>query len=160
MIVATRPWQEMLPHGTHFHMLEQIHVCDAFELIALGRCAEIDHPLARVNNRGEIQLPATALIEYAAQAAGIHFGMQSPNSPSNTEPAIGLLAILRNLRATTTWLEHSQERFQVTVRSIAPLAYRFSVSRYQQSCIVGQLGLVLPQMPRPLLPHTTHKAEE
>lgn len=106
-----------VPHAGPMCLLDQVvswdqdHVeCTAFGQATGGGAA---HPLAEGG-----RLPATAAIEYAAQAMALH-GRLVQEGAAGGAPTRGFLAGLRSVRLHCRWIEGDRPRLTVRVSRFA-----------------------------------------
>lgn len=132
-----------IPHAGRMCLLDRVLSWDAdhLECIARLQTGAAFHPLAR-NGR----LPATAAIEYAAQAMALHGGLVQeraaqedgvlPDGPENRAsrqgPRRGFLAGLRTVRLHTRWIDDGLPLLAIRVARFAgddvQVLYDFEVS--------------------------------
>jgi predicted hotdog family 3-hydroxylacyl-ACP dehydratase len=80
-----------LPHGAGMQLIDQVIRYDDKEILCLTQShRRRDHPLSV-----EEQLPLTAMIEYAAQAAGLHFALS--RSSDVAAPVAGYIGALKGV---------------------------------------------------------------
>ncbi|MBL8325544.1 MAG: hydroxymyristoyl-ACP dehydratase [Rubrivivax sp.] len=116
-----------IPHAGRMALLDRLLGWNADEL----RCsasghADPEHPL-----RGRDGLPATAAIEYAAQAMALHGGLRVEATDPGARPLPGFLASARGVRLHVTRLDDAAGPLLMTVTRQAGDAeqalYRFTL---------------------------------
>ena len=133
--VLDRAWLEAhLPHRGAMNLLERVVAWDAATLHARATNHNDDaHPLRR-----EGELPATAAIEYGAQAAAAH-GALAAGAPSGA----GMIASVRGVIAHVRRLDGVREALDVRVEQLgggdAGVLYRFAVSAGERMLVEGRL---------------------
>ena len=133
--VLDHAWLEAhLPHRGAMNLLERVVAWDATTLHALAtNHHDASHPLRRAG-----ELPATAAIEYGAQAAAAH-GALAADAPSGA----GMIASVRNVVAHARRLDDVHEPLDVRVEQLgggdAGVVYRFAVSAGSRLLVEGRV---------------------
>ncbi|MGE0801404.1 MAG: hydroxymyristoyl-ACP dehydratase [Lautropia sp.] len=117
-----------VPHAGAMCLLDRVLAWDPQTLVAASDGHRRDpHPLAR-----DGRLPATAAIEYAAQAMALHGALIAPLDAAPTQ---GLLVGLRGVRLTRRWLDDVAPPLTIRVARFAgdarQVIYDFTVDADQ-----------------------------
>jgi len=132
--------QGLIPHSGGMHLLAEVTALDetSLEAWADGHRAA-DHPL-RVGG----VLPASAGVEYAAQALATHTALITDPKPN---PPIGYLAVLTGVRWTAPRLDDIEGRLLVRVTRLSATAggllYEFTIAGPEGPCVTGQQLIAL-----------------
>ena len=129
-----------LPHQGAMSLLDEIVSWDATSVRALSnRHRAPDHPL----RRGSV-LPATAGIEYGAQAAAAHGALASNGS----SPA-GFLASMRGVTFHVPSLDDVVGPLEIIAEQLgsgdAGVLYRFEVRDASQCLVEGRVSVAFPR---------------
>jgi predicted hotdog family 3-hydroxylacyl-ACP dehydratase len=125
----------LIPHQGSMCLLDAVTSWDAHQLCAQANNHTLEHHPLR-NARG---LPATAGIEYAAQAMAVHgalrTGQQGP-------PVQGRLVAIRQVVCTRPWLHDIATPLTIEVQHLMSdartMMYQFSVSAADQELVSGR----------------------
>ena len=124
-----------IPHAGPMCLLDQVHGWDEdhLECTAQSRPGNRAHPLAQAQG-----LPATAAIEYAAQAMALHGRLvqeRSALAPQEGAPRRGFLAGLRSVRLHCRWIHQDWPILEIRVVRFAgddvQVLYDFEVGAAQ-----------------------------
>ena len=129
-----------LPHQGAMNLLDEIVSWDATTVHATAnRHRAPDHPLRRGN-----ELPATAAIEYGAQAAAAHGALAAQGS----SPA-GFLASMRGVIFHVRRLDDIAGPLQVFAEQLgsseAGVLYRFEVREAARCLVEGRVSVAFPR---------------
>ena len=104
-----------VPHAGRMCLLDTVISWDEqhIECTAVGH-SPAPHPLAQ-----DGRLPATAAIEYAAQAMALHGRLVQEQAAADAVPARGFLAGLRSVRLHRRWIGPEAPRLTVRVTRFA-----------------------------------------
>jgi len=101
--------QTLLPHQGAMFLIEQVVRFDRDEIECRTRShRNPNHPL-----RHHDQLPAHVMIEYAAQAAGIHGGLLNRHILPDAPAQMGYLAVISNLYWEVTCIDELHEDLHI-----------------------------------------------
>lgn len=132
--IGRKAIEKMLPHAGHMCLIDSVTRWKEENIECLGACDSIDHPLLR-NGR----LPATAAIEYAAQATAIHGFLLSHDGLAQ----FGVLAKLTDIYLSATVIDHLHSPLQIYAELVARTAegciYNFEVKGARLSIASGRL---------------------
>lgn len=137
-----------LPHAGSMCLLDRLETWDgdAIACIAISH-RDVDNPLRRGGC-----LHAVAGVEYAAQAVALHGHLSSAPIPSpvegtDTQPAIGYLASVRELKLDLDDLATVTEDLRVTARRLGGDAsgfiYEFEIRAGTRLLVSGRLAAKL-----------------
>ncbi|MDT7836746.1 hydroxymyristoyl-ACP dehydratase [Aquabacterium sp. OR-4] len=148
-----------IPHAGRMCLLDSLAQWSATELLCHSASHQAtDHPLG-----GPDGLPATAAVEYAAQAMALHGGLQAaPGTP----PSAGYIASVRGLVLQVLDLQPCPAPLRIWVQRLAgderQVMYRFTLHDGQHALLAeGRATVVLntplamppsPPMPTPSTP--------
>lgn len=132
--------QGLIPHSGEMLLLAQVTALDETSLDAWADGhRDADHPL-RVGGR----LPASAGIEYAAQAIATHTALITEPKPN---PPIGYLAVLTGVNWTAPRLDDIDGRLLVHVTRLSAtnggLLYEFTISGPDGPRVTGRQLIAL-----------------
>jgi predicted hotdog family 3-hydroxylacyl-ACP dehydratase len=136
-------WLEAhLPHRGAMNLLERVVAWDSTTLHAVAtNHNDASHPLRRGG-----ELPATAAIEYGAQAAAAH-GALASGAPSGA----GMIASVRNVVAHARRLDGAHQALDVRVEQLgggdAGVLYRFAVSAGERVLVEGRVTVAFLPLP-------------
>ena len=131
----------LIPHAGRMCLLDRVEAWDARRIVcsATGH-TDADHPL-----RSASGLLATAAIEYAAQAAAVHGGLNA--QAAGTSAAPGFLASARGVQLHRLRLDDLQEAITVEAEHLAgdgqQLLYAFTLRHAGALVADGRLAVVL-----------------
>jgi len=125
-----------LPHAGRMCLLERLESWDVDSITCIATShRDADNPLRRGGH-----LPAVAGVEYAAQAMALHGNLLSA---TDTLPAIGYLASVRDLKLDLEDLETVAEDLRVTARRLSGDAsafiYEFEIGAGARVLLSGRL---------------------
>lgn len=142
----------LLPHGSGLSLLDAITFWDEATLRASSRRhLRPTHPLgcARVQGANCLkvsvdEVSSVQLIEYAAQAAGVHIRLLAP---AEKKLRGGVLAMVRDIKLNAETLGNSNAELNIEVVRRGSLGlgllYDFVVTRAFATLASGKLGIVL-----------------
>jgi predicted hotdog family 3-hydroxylacyl-ACP dehydratase len=126
--------KKMLPHAGDMCLIESVTRWEETSIECLGACNSIDHPLLRNG-----QLPATAAIEYAAQATAVHGFLLNNGGVVQ----FGVLAKLTDIALSATVIDPVHSPLQIyaelIARTDAACIYNFEVKGARLSIASGRL---------------------
>lgn len=131
---------ELLPHEEPMLLLAAIERWDAVEIMVRGRdFRNRDHPLAH-----DGELGAAALMEYGAQAAGVHAALIVGDGGAGDVPA-GVVAGMRHVRGLNTSLPSRVPPLPVVARRLAGgvrgFVYEASIDIGTRNWITGEITI-------------------
>jgi len=126
-----------LPHAGRMCLLERLESWDSDTITCIATShRDADNPL-----RGGGRLPAVAGVEYAAQAMALHGNLLST---TDTQPAMGYLASVRDLKLDLEDLGTVAEDLRVTARRLGGDAsgfiYEFEIRAGARALLSGRLA--------------------
>jgi len=129
-----------LPHAGRMCLLERLESWDGDSIICIATShRDADNPLRRGG-----RLHAVAGVEYAAQAMALHGNLLSA---TDTSPAIGYLASVRDLKLDLEDLGTVPEDLRVTARRLSGDAsgfiYEFEIRAGARALLSGRLAAKL-----------------
>jgi len=129
-----------LPHAGSMCLLERLESWDGDSII----CIAISHRDADNPLRRDGRLHAVAGVEYAAQAMALHGNLLSV---TDTAPAIGYLASVRDLKLDLEYLETVAEDLRITARRLSGdtsgFIYEFEIHAGARAVLSGRLAAKL-----------------
>lgn len=140
--MTPRPVAGLIPHSGSMCLLDQVIECTDTSV----RCTAESHRNPANPLRADGRLPATAAIEYAAQAMAAHGALLAAGG---TGPAArsGMLASARDVRLGVARLDDLAAPLDVRAdalsREASSLLYEFTVSAGAQPVASGRLVVVL-----------------
>ena len=129
-----------LPHAGRMCLLERLESWDGDSITCVATShRDVDNPLRRGG-----RLHAVAGVEYAAQAMALHGNLLSA---TDTQPAIGYLASVRDLKLDLDDLGTVAEDLRVTARRLSGDAsgfiYEFEIRAGTRALLSGRLAAKL-----------------
>ena len=129
-----------LPHAGRMCLLERLESWDGDSITCVATShRDVDNPLRRGG-----RLHAVAGVEYAAQAMALHGNLLSA---TDTQPAIGYLASVRDLKLDLDDLGTVAEDLRVTARRLSGDAsgfiYEFEIRAGARTVLSGRLAAKL-----------------
>lgn len=127
-----------IPHAGRMCLLERVRHWDAqgIDCVALSHHAT-DNPLRTAQG-----LPVWTGIEYAAQAAAVHSALVQAQATARS----GVLAAVRNVVATTPWLDRIPSELRLRATRLhgdaAGAIYRFEIMAETNTILSGQFTLM------------------
>ena len=129
-----------LPHAGRMCLLERLESWDSDAIT----CIATSHRYADNPLRGGSRLHAVAGVEYAAQAMALHGSLLSA---TDTPPAMGYLASVRDLKLDLEDLGTVAEDLRVTARRLSGDAsgfiYEFEIRVGARALLSGRLAAIL-----------------
>lgn len=126
--------EKMLPHAGDMCLIDSVTRWEKTSIECLGACDRTDHPLLRNG-----QLPATAAIEYAAQATAVHGFLLSHSGITQ----FGVLAKLTDISLSTRQIDQMHSPLQIyadlVARTDGGCIYNFEVKGGRLSIASGSL---------------------
>lgn len=140
--------RQRLPHAGSMVLIDRVLKYDSTRLSALSQTHHrTHHPLAIKG-----QLPATAALEMAAQAAALHGSLHSLDS----HPKQGFIASVRQLHWNRSFFDPASSDIQIEVEWIASEAqgalYAFYVSTAEGLEVQGRFMIHFPAQEPPTSP--------
>ena len=132
--------RELVPHQGAMCLLEEVLECDETAIACRATShRDASNPLRRADG-----LSALAGIEYAAQAAAVHGGL---NNKGSRKPRTGYLAALRDVRCSVERLDIEKGDLIVRATQVAAesgrLLYDFRIESGGRELLRGRLSVVL-----------------
>ena len=131
----------LIPHAGSMCLLERVESWDEHRIV----CSATSHARADNPLRSASGLLATAAIEYAAQAAAVHGGLQAQASGRKAAP--GFLASARGVNLHRLRLDDLAGELSVATEHLAgddrQLLYAFTVRHAGALVAEGRLAVVL-----------------
>jgi predicted hotdog family 3-hydroxylacyl-ACP dehydratase len=129
-----------LPHAGHMCLLERLESWDADAITCIATShRDADNPLRR-----DDRLHAVAGVEYAAQAMALHGNLLSA---TDTKPAMGYLASVRDLKLELEDLGSVAEDLRITARRLSGdssgFIYEFEIHAGARAILSGRLAAKL-----------------
>ncbi|HTP39225.1 MAG TPA: hypothetical protein VMI92_06580 [Steroidobacteraceae bacterium] len=135
--------KSLLPHQGAMFLIDDVIAFDRNEITCTASSHQNpDNPLRHAGH-----LPAHALIEYAAQAAGIHGGLLNRELHPDAPAQMGYLAVVSNLEWRVTRLDDLPGALDIFARRTAVTpggrAYRVRVEHRNTVILNGDLIIAL-----------------
>jgi len=131
---------ELLPHGPSMCLIDKVTSWGREQLhCETNSHTDIDNPLYLDN-----YLPVSALLEYAAQAAGIHLALsQSMEQEEGAVPEVGYVSAVKNVTFTAENLQASPLRISANnlIRQQGSAIYEVSIETELGLCFQGRINL-------------------
>ena len=132
----------LLPHGDAMCLIERVCSCSATQI----HCQVINHQQPDHPLREAGALPAMSLVEYGAQAAGIHAAL---NQSVGGRPAEGYIGGIKGLELHCQSIDCIATpidiRAECELTSANGAIYRFSAEAAGELLATGRLTLIHPQ---------------
>ena len=133
---------ELLPHGPSMCLIDEVQQWDSGGIECVTQShRNKDNPLL-ING----VLPASALIEYAAQVAGIHLALAQMDEAQddNAVPDIGYVAAIKNIALNAKNVNSSQLTISAKclIRQQGNAIYEVVMGSCLGQCFCGRISLI------------------